>query len=465
MAENQELEKRDETVSVKKDQFIVDYIRALNEKGHDVSFIKHDLQKKGYSEEVVEEIIPIITDQKKPEMIKPEDFDKDVQVEEHRYRVGHAPENTHKKDSAHEKVQQRDHTAESEEPHYHIQKRKPQQQKISFNELIFMILYGIFMIFLIGWTSIKTEVSLAVIFFSFLPTLITIIASFFFFQAEPRFKIIVWVVPLFLCVIFYGAVSSGVLSLLRNIDLGNVTVFNFILSMVYILILDFFNHLDKSIITPIEKKVIKAEKRIMHDEHRMRDTLIREDAKQPDMIYRKTTKKHGPEEIDKSKEVTVKGTTQELQGYVRSIEDTSKAINFTIGRVYSNKRGGKPELRDKIKIDSTWYNLIAEISREGVDTRLPELRNVIYQIGARLNVLYLTEKQVFGSQAIKRLNGIERDEEGNDKIIDVLVKNDKDPVALYYQTAVDYCNKAVQDIDIIMAQPKYHISGDAHIVK
>ena len=32
-------------------------------------------------------------------------------------------------------------------------------------------------------------------------------------------------------------------------------------------------------------------------------------------------------------------------------------------------------------------------------------------------------------------------------MIDVLIKNDKDPVEAYYQTAVEFCNKAVQEID------------------
>jgi hypothetical protein len=431
------------------------------------------LKKKGYSEEVIEEIIPIIADKpnnnsdtKDKSREYPNEEDSETRytdsIEEVHYRVGKniSPEEYNLEDQEH-----KNHISPVEQ-RYHIKEIKGNNtQEISFNEILFMIIYGILMLFLVFWTSIKTEVSPAIIFLSFIPTFLTIAASYFFFQSEPRFKIIVWVVPLFLCAIFYGAVTSGFLESLQNIDVANVTVFNFLLSLVYILILDFFNHLDKAVITPVEKKIIKAEKKLMNSERKMKETLIREQAESPDIIYRKTTKRHGPEETDNSQEITVKGTAKELQGYVRSIEDTSKALNFVVGRVYSNKHGGSPALRDKIKIDSNWYNLIAEISREGVESRLPELRNVIYQIGARLNVLYLTETQIFGVQAVKRLNGLERNEDGSEKVIDVLIKNDKDPVALYYQSAVDYCNKAVMDIDMIMAQPKYHLSGDAHILK
>ena len=53
----------------------------------------------------------------------------------------------------------------------------------------------------------------------------------------------------------------------------------------------------------------------------------------------------------------------------------------------------------------------------------------------------MTEAEVFGEQ-ISELKIIKRNPEGKDKIIDVLVKNDKDPVEIYYDSALEFCNKA-----------------------
>jgi hypothetical protein len=143
----------------------------------------------------------------------------------------------------------------------------------------------------------------------------------------------------------------------------------------------------------------------------------------------------------KSFTVPLKKPKQEkkpLKHYVQSIEDKCKAINQVIGRVYSTQHNGNEDMRKKIKINSEWYNDLNE------STDISKIKQAIIQIKLRLSELEKTESEVFGDD-IKNVVNLKRNDDGHWRIIDVLQRNDKDPIMTYYRGALQYCEHALKN--------------------
>ncbi len=136
-----------------------------------------------------------------------------------------------------------------------------------------------------------------------------------------------------------------------------------------------------------------------------------------------------------------------IKSFVSSIEDKSKAINAAIGRVYSVRRGGTEPLRKKIKIDAAHYNEFNELKNEKPEKRNELAVNLLRKIKERLELLQKPEKDVFDTEDFASLLNLDRNPDGKDKIIDVLVKNDKDPVKAYYDGALEFCNDAIEELE------------------
>ena len=137
-----------------------------------------------------------------------------------------------------------------------------------------------------------------------------------------------------------------------------------------------------------------------------------------------------------------------LKAFVSSIEDKSKAINAAIGRVYSVRHGGTEPLRKKIKIDATHYNEFSELKNEEPDLRKGTAVALLKKIKERLEVLQRPEKEVLDNDDMASLLNLKRNFNGKDKVIDVLVNNDKDPVKAYYDGALEFCNDALKQLGI-----------------
>ena len=135
-----------------------------------------------------------------------------------------------------------------------------------------------------------------------------------------------------------------------------------------------------------------------------------------------------------------------LKKFVSSIEDKAKAINAVIGRVYSVRRGGNEQLRKKIRIDSEHYNEFNELKDRPKHERKQAAIRLVKKIKDSLDDLDHPEKIVFDKDILKNLVNLERDAKGEDKIIDVLVKNDKDPIKAYYDGAIEFCNDAIKEL-------------------
>jgi hypothetical protein len=136
-----------------------------------------------------------------------------------------------------------------------------------------------------------------------------------------------------------------------------------------------------------------------------------------------------------------------IKSFVASIEDKSKAINHAIGRVYSVKKGGSDVLRSKIRIDPEHYNEFNELKNHNPEHRKNLAIGLVRNIRHSLNVLELPEKKVFRPEEIEKLERLERKPDGSDRVLDVLINNDKDPVKSYFEGAVEFCDKALKELE------------------
>lgn len=151
--------------------------------------------------------------------------------------------------------------------------------------------------------------------------------------------------------------------------------------------------------------------------------------------------------MPKRKEQAVQFKPEKLSEYVQSIEDKCKGLNFTIGRVYRNSNGGTPHMRERLRIPSEWYNDFHSIKAEDMAEQQEKAKVLIHKIRDRLKVLAMKEKEVFSHPEAANLKHIMRHKEGEDRIIDVLKANDRDPVDHYYVSAVEFCDRILEELE------------------
>jgi hypothetical protein len=133
---------------------------------------------------------------------------------------------------------------------------------------------------------------------------------------------------------------------------------------------------------------------------------------------------------------------QDIPTVIATIEDRCKAINFVIGRVYNVHKGATAGMRDKIKLDSEWYNELSA-ALESADENQNILRGAIERIKRRLMLLHKQEKEVFSAAEITRLKKLERKADGTSRVLFVLAANDEDPIEQYVASAEEYCELAL----------------------
>jgi DNA repair exonuclease SbcCD ATPase subunit len=124
---------------------------------------------------------------------------------------------------------------------------------------------------------------------------------------------------------------------------------------------------------------------------------------------------------------------------LRGIEDKCKAINFVIGRVYADRKGGSKEIRQRLHIPSELYNSFSKMRSEHDPEQIPQIIELVRNIYNHLIQLELPEYNLFKTR--KEQLPVMRDEEGKSKIIDVLENNDADPVREYFLEAKEICNR------------------------
>ncbi len=132
-------------------------------------------------------------------------------------------------------------------------------------------------------------------------------------------------------------------------------------------------------------------------------------------------------------------TREELGKNLRSIEDKCKAINFAIGRVYADKKGGSKTIREKLKISSDLYNRFSEMIQDD-DIENKEFVLILKDIIKKLNQMEHKEKDVV---KVKKAR-VKVDRKVGDSVLTVLDTNDNDPVNDYHAEAKAICKKLIE---------------------
>ncbi|MFT4343933.1 MAG: hypothetical protein ACMXYE_04265 [Candidatus Woesearchaeota archaeon] len=138
---------------------------------------------------------------------------------------------------------------------------------------------------------------------------------------------------------------------------------------------------------------------------------------------------------------SLKITQENFTTNLRSIEDKCKALNFAIGRVYSDKNGGSEKIRELLRVERVLYNVFSELSAAQDERLNPQLLKVLLLLQRKLLLFHLPEKKLFsiGKEGLK----LKRDKYGNWSVLDVLTQNDSDPVKEYHAEASEICTNMI----------------------
>lgn len=261
---------------------------------------------------------------------------------------------------------------------------------------VFAAVYLFLLLVMVFLLAVSTDTSPFAVLLGFLPTLFTVVVAMIIYEAVKDNKNVLWVIPLVFIFGFYwvGTTQGGFVG---TIDVNTLTALNLLFSFLY-LIINYF--LLQSVVPKQQKTKVIVKERVVEKE------VIPDD----------------------------------LSKFIASIEDKSKALNFAIGRVYNAYHGGTKELRQKINMKQEWYDQFSEIPEDPEKVNFLELSALISTIESRLRLLEKTEAEIFGVAHMKFKNLV-RDPDGKDKVIEVLDKNDKDPVKTYIEGALQFCRK------------------------
>ncbi|MFP4523621.1 MAG: hypothetical protein ACOCQQ_03075 [Candidatus Nanoarchaeia archaeon] len=284
-------------------------------------------------------------------------------------------------------------------------------------ELISAI-YIVILVLLILFTGFATNHNLFIILLGFLPTFLVVVFSLLIHERKVLRTGFLWLLPFIVIGAFYllGSFSA---QLAQNIDVGVLSGLNFILSLVYIL--SSFSLFEES-----QKKSY-----VPKPQHHIVD-------KEP---------------------------KKSLSDYAHSIEDKSKALNFAIGRVYSQFHGGTDAMRTLLRIPKDWYNEFSFIGLGTDEVDFVKLNEIVAKFEVRLALFKKTERELFGKK-VDNLKNIIHDPSGKDLVIDVLDHNDKDPVRSYYEGALDFCKKirhAMKQKEVKLVRNEYVPKEDENV--
>jgi hypothetical protein len=100
-----------------------------------------------------------------------------------------------------------------------------------------------------------------------------------------------------------------------------------------------------------------------------------------------------------------------------------------------------------LRIPSEWYNEFHLVKDEELSEKLENAKVLIRKIRDRLAVYSMKENEVFSPQELGALKHIVRRKDGEDAIITILKTNDRDPVDHYYVSAVEFCDRILEELE------------------
>ncbi|MFH1917475.1 MAG: hypothetical protein ABIJ21_09515 [Nanoarchaeota archaeon] len=278
----------------------------------------------------------------------------------------------------------------------------------------FHVLIGVFAIILlvfILFLSLANDSDVLNVTLGLLPTVGYLVINYALLYELAHKRFLVWILPIILVIIFYLFAASFKTSTIGQMDLNVITFLNLFVCYVFAGVILFYIYVGREV--RFERRAVLQEVR-----HEM--------AHQPTHAVHHAVPK--PESV---------------KTIIQSIEDKAKAINFVIGRVYSDKHGGSKELREKIRIDKEWYNKFSALSQDFTESDKEMVRLAIELIHKRILLLEKKEIDVFDTV---HFQNIEHDARGHDTIKSVLIKNDKDPVETYLDSMKGYCEHILREL-------------------
>lgn len=298
------------------------------------------------------------------------------------------------------------------------------------------------MLALIAWFLIAIILSLAMgenpffVFLGLSPVIFTIVVTYILVDRYHMETGFLMVFPM----IFSGMfMVLGVAGLLGGLDWKLLTVVNFVCGIIFEAVLV----MQHSLIHITFQRKEPEEKLVEQAELNLGDGLL------------KIEVMHKAEEpIPFEPSQIVLNDEEDVKKFVANIEDKAKAINAVIGRVYSVKHGGSEALRKKIRIDPEHYNGFNELKDKRASRRKIAAVRLLEKILATLKQLKEPEEDLFTKSELGLLVDLKRHPNGEDKVIDVLVKNDSDPVKTYFDSAIQFCQDAVKVLKLEIKKAK-----------
>lgn len=291
---------------------------------------------------------------------------------------------------------------------------------------IFSFVIYFFFVFAVAWMA-KEE--LFTVFLGFFAVFLYLIATFVLLYLDFAMAELVYLFPIVFGAVFYGMWYFDTSSLLSGMNGPMLSVLNVVVSYVFAAML--------SILHPhgVDKLRGGLGVKLEHPEP------VLPDDKKEEVSFENTHSEHRTKVLPLSIEEKPMSVT------IRGIEDKCKAINFVIGRVYSAKRGGSKEIREKIGIPKELYNSFSELVHDDEIVNPKELLSVVSKIAQRLLQLEEKETDLFdlGEAKIE----MERSLNGNDSVLAVLSRNDKDPVEEYHSEALEVCKQVIDYLEKI----------------
>jgi hypothetical protein len=297
--------------------------------------------------------------------------------------------------------------------------------------------------------SLLTETSIFIVFVATLPLLLFIISLFYLLRIEVD-ALLLWVMPVIFPLIFLAIWYTKTFKILNSTDGPAVAVINILISYVINIFILLIIGVGKGADTMREKREQRRHEEQHDNTHHVHVLKEELDSVKEQLHHTKKTLEdahtkldEAKEELQAAKELVV--SKENFNVTLRGIEDKCKAMNFVIGRVYSDKRGASPEVRDKLKIDPEWYNAFSEITADFKDEEKHKLQGVLHNIMDGLLQLEKKESDIvklkIGTLPVFRKLG--------DSVLEVLARNDKDPVTEYHKEAKEICEKTLKYLETI----------------
>lgn len=315
---------------------------------------------------------------------------------------------------------------------------------MSFTENAALSVATIFYIGTLFLLSLLTETSIFIVFIAILPILLFIISLFYMIKINSD-ALLLWLLPVLYPVLFLIIWYTKTFTVLNSTDGPIVAVLNIMISYIINIFVLLIIGVGKTADKIREKKIERQEDIRNHNVHELKQELnnVKEQLHHTKKTLEDAHTKldEAREELQLAKKLVI--SKDNFNVTLRGIEDKCKAINFVIGRVYSDKRGASQEIRDKLKINPEWYNAFSEITADFKEEEKHKLNGVLHNIMDRLLQLEKKEEEILkigiGKFPIYRKLG--------DRVVDVLSRNDKDPFTEYHTEAKEICEKTLKYLE------------------